>query len=163
MARRVVPALIVAALAACDSTSPKDPPPCLAPVFEFEPTDCAVLAGRLMGPVGALAAHGVLVDSVVPLVGLAYSSDVVRTSTDGLMILTVYRVTRLTAPTQPDTATIEIKVFTDPATAVAGRPPDARGFVRLLFTPTGSVADTTRVDVSIGIGESDGRLARSCC
>jgi len=163
MGRHVHPALIIAALAACDSTGPEASPPCLAPVFEFQPTDCAVLAGRLMGPTGVLAAHGVLVDSVVPLIGLAYSSKVSRTTADGEIFLTVYRVTRFTAPTQPDTATIEIKVFTDPDRAAAGRTADARGFVRLLFAPTGAVADTTRVDVSVGIGESNVALTRGCC
>lgn len=163
MARRVVPALLVVAATACDSTGPRVPPPCLAPVVEFTPTDCAVLTGRLMGPTGVLAAHGVVVDSAVALVGLAYSSDPVRTSADGEFTLTVYRVTRFAVPTDPDTASIELKVFLDPDRAAVGGTPDARGFVRLLFARTGAVADTTRVDVSVGIGESGSALPRSCC
>jgi hypothetical protein len=163
MARPVVPALLFAAAAACDSTGPRVPPPCLAPVVEFTPTDCAVLTGRLMGPTGVLAAHGVVVDSAVALVGLAYSSDPARTSPEGEFTLTVYRVTRFALPTDPDTASVEVKVFTDPDRAAGGRTPDARGFVRLLFARAGAVADTTRVDVSVGIGESGGGVTRSCC
>jgi hypothetical protein len=163
MVRPVVPALLVAVAAACDSTGPRVSPPCLAPVVEFTPTDCAVLSGRLLGPTGVLAAYGVVVDSAVPLVGLAYSSDPVRTGADGEFTLTVYRVARFAVPTDPDTASIEIKVFTDPDRAAGGRTPDARGFVRLLFTRTGAVADTTRVDVSVGIGESGAAMTRSCC
>lgn len=163
MARPVCPALLIAAVAACDSTGPRVPPPCLAPVVEFSPTDCAVLAGRLMGPTGVLAAHGVVVDSVMPLIGLAYSSDPVRSSADGEITITVYRVARFTVPTDPDTASIELKVFTDPDRAAGGRTPDARGFVRLLFKPSGAIADTTRVDVSVGIGESGSSITRSCC
>jgi len=163
MARPVGPAFLVVAVAACDSTSPQAPPPCLAQVVEFSPTDCAVLTGRLLGPTGVLAAHGVVVDSVVPLVGLAYSSDPVRTTGDGEFTLTVYRVARFAVPTDPDTASVEIKVFTDPDRAAEGRTPDARGFVRLWFARAGAVADTTRADVSVGIGESGGAVTRSCC
>lgn len=163
MARPVVAAFVFAAAAACDSTGPRVSPPCLAPVVQFTPTDCAVLAGRLLGPTGALAAHGVVVDSAVALVGLAYSSDPVRTGAGGEFTLTVYRVIRLAVPTDPDTASIEIKVFIDPDRAAIGGTPDARGFVRLLFARTGEVADTTRVDVSVGIGESGAAVTRSCC
>jgi hypothetical protein len=163
MARPLVAAFLFAAAAACDSTGPRVSPPCLAPVVQFTPTDCAVLAGRLMGPIGILAAHGVVVDSAVALVGLAYSSDPVRTGPDGEFTLTVYRVIRLAVPTDPDTASIELKVFTDPDRAAIGGTPDARGFVRLLFARVGAVADTTRVDVSVGIGESGAAVTRSCC
>jgi hypothetical protein len=163
MARPAVPALLIAVAAACDSTGPRVSPPCLAPVVEFTPTDCAVLTGRLRGPSGVLADHGVLVDSAVALVGLAYSSDPARTNAAGDFTLTVYRVIRLTVPTDPDTASVEIKVFTDPDRAAGGRTPDARTFVRLRFARTGAVADTTRVDVSVGIGESGAAVINSCC
>jgi hypothetical protein len=116
-----------------------------------------------MGPTGVLASHGVVVDSAVPLVGLAYSSDPARTGADGEFTLTVYRVTRFALPTDPDTASVEVKVFTDPDRAAGGRTPDSRGFVRLQFARAGAVAETTRVDVSVGIGESGGAVTRSCC
>lgn len=99
---------------------------------EFLPTDCAIVRGVARNAQGqALGGSAIRVDSATPQV-YHYASNSALTAADGRFSLTILRIYRLTPPTNPDTATVEIKSYpgTDP------RPhdvPDGRAAIRMNF------------------------------
>lgn len=109
---------------------------------EFPPTDCAIVRGRAVDGEGrGIAQLGLRVDSMVAG-SYVYSSGGVATDSDGRFLLSVRRVNRLTSPTSPDTARVDIKAY---GTSVprAGDQPVARASTLMRFAPLGVPVDTT--------------------
>ncbi len=116
------------------------------PLNEFPPTDCAIVRAIARDPEGRpLPGLTLGVDSFVPTVGYAYGSfPVVRSSSDGSFFMEVARVNRLVPRTTPDTASVEIKVYSH---AGALDTPIAATLVRMWFAPLGQLVTPTVGDV----------------
>ena len=136
-------AATLAAAACARAADPFDRSECPPPQGEFPPTDCALVEGRLLNPQGSpLAGIGVRVDSVRFGIGYAYTSGGVTTDGNGRFELIVLRVNRFEPPTTPDTATVAIRLYPQPAP-----PPGATPFgavaVRMAFAPLGDPVEPT--------------------
>ena len=93
------------------------------------PTDCAFLQMVARDGAGNVIPFAtVKVDSVVTGIGVAYRSGSVATAGDGGFSLLVFRVNRFQQPAEPDTATVEVKLFD-------GTTPVSRAAVRMRFSP----------------------------
>jgi hypothetical protein len=79
-------------------------------------------------------------------VAYVYASNTATTASDGSFLVVVERFARVTPPTTPDTATVELKTYEshDPK---AGDRPSARVPVRMNFAEVGDVVPRTVVDV----------------
>lgn len=121
---------------AVDDPEPEPQDVCRStPGDEFPPTDCALVRGiaRTLGG-QILAGLPMRVDSVVG-VNYCYASNASVSGSDGRFSLTVVRENRLKPPTDPDTATVELK-----ASATTPRPRDpaiGRAPVLMYFAATG--------------------------
>lgn len=139
----------VACAGAADPIDDFDPPVCPALGGEFQPTDCALVQGRLLNAQGApLAGVGVRVDSVVRPVAYAYTSPGETTDGQGNFQLTVLRINRLQPLATPDTATVEIKLYHVPDPA-----PTSDAFaavaVRMRFAPLGEPVELTNTVLTL--------------
>lgn len=130
--------LAIVAATACESALINpigDLDQCPPPTGEFPPTDCALIQGSVRTRAGVPIPDFTLrVDSAISG-AYYYASNLVLTDSDGRFSLTVFRVNRLSPPTEPDTARIEIKTYAtrdpqprDPAT---GRIPVLMHFAEL--------------------------------
>jgi len=112
---------------------------CPEPQGEFPPTDCAVVVGTARDSSGRpLTFPAIRVDSAIPRGAYLYASSTVHPSPDGSFEIVVLRVSRLLPPGIPDTATVELKAFTQ-ANPKAGDRPAAAAPVLMRFSPLGEV------------------------
>lgn len=87
---------------------------CPPPGGEFPPTDCALVRGVAKDGRGqGLSSIPIRVDSIVHP-NFVYGSSPTTSGVDGRFSLTVFRVARLRPPTDPDTATIDLKTYATP-------------------------------------------------
>jgi hypothetical protein len=136
-------AAVLAATACTGASDPFDRSECPPGEGEFPPTDCALVKGRLLNPQGSpLAGVGVRVDSARFGLGYAYASNGVTTNGNGDFKLVVMRVIRFGPPPSPDTATVAIKLYQQPAPSV-GATPFAAVPVRMTFAPLGDPVEPT--------------------
>ncbi len=125
---------------------------CGASSGEFGETDCALLDGVAIGSLSGQPLVGITlrIDSAVAGVGYVYVSNAVRTATDGKFSLTVSRINRLRALTDPDTVTLELKAFT----TSSGRPGDqanAAAAVQVRFSPSGQIPTSSVVTARLAL------------
>jgi hypothetical protein len=112
---------------------------CPAPQGEFGPTDCAIVAGVARDGSGQLLGlPSIRADSTIPRVAYLYASNTVHPGIDGTFEIIVVRSTRLTPPAAPDTATVELKAYSD-ANPSAGDRPAAAAAILMQFAPLGSI------------------------
>jgi hypothetical protein len=124
---------------------PQNASVCPPPNGEFPPTDCAIVWGTAKSPDGgALVGIPIRVDSVVGG-GWNYSSNTVVTGRDGRFNLIVFRVDRWVPPTDPDTATVELKTY-GPGGARPHGVAIARAPVLMYFAELGQPVTPTVVD-----------------
>ena len=113
---------------------------------EFLPTDCAIVRGIARDSSGQIAAAlAIRVDSIFGLTAYSYASNATMTDANGRFELVVNRVNRITPPTVPDTARVELKSYpgTDP------KPRDiaqARAWVLMYFAELGHPVRPTVVE-----------------
>ncbi len=107
-------AACVAGSATIDDPDPDPQDVCPPPPGEFPPTDCALVRGiaKVMGG-QVLPGIPIRVDSVVGA-NYYYASNTATSGSDGRFSLTVFRTNRLKPPTNPDTATVELKTYAKP-------------------------------------------------
>ncbi len=157
MVRQLILAGTAVVLVASSCNAGTDPDPIvedrcpLEPLNEFPPTDCAIVRGIARDPEGRpLPGLTLAVDSFVPTVGYAYISSsglgvfYFRSLSDGGFAAFVKRVNRLVPRTTPDTASVEIKVYSHAGaldTAIAAT------LVRMWFAPLGQLVTPTVGDV----------------
>jgi hypothetical protein len=147
--------LATAVFAACVAAAVDDPEPepqevCRStPGDEFPPTDCALVRGIARGLGGqVLAGLPIRVDSVVGE-NYYYASNATVSGSDGRFGLVVVRENRLKPPTDPDTATVELKAY-----ATTPRPRDsaiARAAVLMYFAPLGQPVKPSVVEAVFDI------------
>jgi hypothetical protein len=95
---------------ACDFLTQPDTR-CPGPHGEFPPVACAVVSGVVKDRDGKqLARMGLRVDSFIPGVGYAYASNAHASDRYGRFTMIVYRINQLTPMTDPDTASVEVKL-----------------------------------------------------
>lgn len=113
--RTLCMAVILAACAASPGGGPAgNEDVCPPPGGEFPPTDCALVRGTAKNGSGqVLAGIPIRVDSVIHP-NFVYGSSPTTSGADGRFSLTVFRVARVRPPTDPDTATIDLKTYATP-------------------------------------------------
>ncbi len=142
-------------LTACRSVEPDLPLPPLPPCLfrpdipsDFPPPDCGVLVGHLVVD-GEVAAR--YVTMVLWASQTIYSSNTDTVSADGIFTLDIIRLFRVQTPTTPDTVSIGVRVYRSPEAFRVHELPIATPLVRVLFTPLGMLADTTRANLEVQI------------
>lgn len=145
----------LAVLVACGSGSLVQPPVedrCPLDLdSEFPPTDCAIVRGVARDLNGQfLIRRPIRVDSVIRRVAYVYTSNTATTDDEGRFSLIVVRSARLVPPTDPDTATVELKTYSSPAPN-AGDVPIARAPVRMMFAELGKLVTPTVVEAVFDI------------
>ena len=87
------------------------------------------------------------VDSLIRSLAYIYASDTTATvAGDGSFSILVFRLSRVTPPTTPDTATVELKTYETPEPK-AGDIPTARAAVLMHFAGLGKTVTPTIVDL----------------
>lgn len=124
---------------------------CPLPQGEFGPTDCAIVRGVARDLNGQLLRMvPIRVDSVIPLVAYVYASALATTDDQGAFTLTVFRASRLTPITNPDTATVELKAYDHPNPNPRDIPM-AKAPVRMTFAELGKPVTPTIVEAVFDI------------
>lgn len=145
-------AFVLAALLSCHASTvgphPQLESKCPLSASDFPPHACAIVTGFARDALGApLAGYGLRVDSLLPGRGYQYDSNASTVRADGSFRFEVYRISGAIRPAVPDTATVELKLYTDPQ-------PRPRDFshvqtfpTRMTFAPLGQLVDPTIVDL----------------
>lgn len=145
--------VVSALLLACSSVTgvARNTSPCPSGAGEFPPTDCAIIDGRAVDGQGrAVSRLGLRVDSIGAS-GYAYASDAVVTDSEGRFVLTVLRINRFQPPTTPDTATVDVKAYTN-TSPNPGDSPVSRAPVRMRFAPLGRPVERTQATLTFNLG-----------
>lgn len=131
---------VVGTIISCSGSLGPDPvsmDKCPSAQGEFGPTDCAIVKGVAKDGRGLTLPNApVRVDSAIAQVAYVYASSTVTTGADGTFTLVVLRISRVKAPTVPDTATVEIKTYSVP-NPTAGAVPAGRAKIRMRFAEMG--------------------------
>jgi hypothetical protein len=112
---------------------------------------CALVSGIALDQTGAILPNmGLRVDSLIPGAGYHYASSAFATDSKGRFAMLVYRVRLLAPLTQPDTASIEVKLHNSTTPA----PRDSalsRALALMTFAPLGELVVPTIVDLRFPI------------
>jgi hypothetical protein len=141
---------LVSLLFACsDATRPENR--CPGPKGEFPPVACALVSGVAEDQVGvALTEMGLRVDSSILGRGYHYASNAFATDQDGRFSMLVYRINELTPASDPDTASVAVKLHVSRAPAPRDTPLST-ALVRMTFAPLGELVTPTVVDLRFPI------------
>jgi hypothetical protein len=86
------------------------------------------------------------VDSLIPGRGHIYVSDVYPVRSDGRFSMVVYRSDESLQPGDPDTASVEVKLY-DQSVPPPDGPPLAAVLVRMTFAPRGAPVKPTVIEL----------------
>ena len=140
-----IAAILAAACAVSPGNGLGDDEVCPPAGGEFPPTDCALVRGIAKEGSGqVLSRIPIRVDSIIHP-NFVYGSSPTTSGADGRFELTVFRVARVRPPTDPDTATIDLKTYATP-NPLPRDSATARAPVLMHFAPLSQPVTVTIVD-----------------